>query len=61
MYAHRARKPQAGARIILDGGTDIECRGVPMNDEVCCAVTNLTHGDTVRARCTGTPFASVPR
>jgi len=51
MYDHVARKLESGALIILDGGTgtDIERRGVPMNDEVWCAVANLTHGDTVRA------------
>lgn len=51
MYDHLARKLESGALIILDGGTgtDIERRGVPMNDEVWCAVANLTHGDTVRA------------
>lgn len=51
MYNHVAHKLQSGALIILDGGTgtDIERRGVPMNDEVWCAAANLTHGETVRA------------
>ena len=51
MYDHLARKLESGALIVLDGGTgtDIERRGVPMNDEVWCAMANLTHGETVRA------------
>lgn len=51
MYDHLVRKLESGALIVLDGGTgtDIERRGVPMNDEVWCAVANLTDGDTVRA------------
>lgn len=50
MYDHLARKLEAGALIILDGGTgtDIERRGVPMDDEFWCAMANLTHGDAVR-------------
>ena len=51
MYEVLAQKLDKGALIILDGGTgtDIQRRGVPMNDEVWCAMANLTHGDTVRA------------
>jgi len=51
MYDHIARKLRSGELVILDGGvgTDIERRGVPMNDEVWCATANLTHGDEVRA------------
>jgi S-methylmethionine-dependent homocysteine/selenocysteine methylase len=51
MYDHIARKLQSGELVILDGGvgTDIERRGVPMNDEAWCATANLTHGDEVRA------------
>lgn len=51
MYETLAHKLESGALIILDGGTgtDIQQRGVPMNDDVWCAVANLTHGDTVRA------------
>lgn len=51
MYDHLQRKLQAGDLIILDGGTgtDIERRGVAMDDEFWCAMANLSHGDTVRA------------
>jgi len=51
MYDRIAHKLQSGELVILDGGvgTDIERRGVPMNDEVWCATVNLTHGDEVRA------------
>ncbi|NIR61244.1 MAG: homocysteine S-methyltransferase family protein, partial [Gammaproteobacteria bacterium] len=50
MYEVLAQKLETGALIILDGGTgtDIQRRGVPMNDEVWCAMANLTHGDSVR-------------
>ncbi|MDX1610163.1 MAG: homocysteine S-methyltransferase family protein [Halofilum sp. (in: g-proteobacteria)] len=51
MYDHLERKLQSGDLIILDGGTgtDIERRGVAMDDEFWCAMANLSHGDTVRA------------
>ena len=51
MYEHIARKLAAGDTIIIDGatGTEIQRRGVPMDDEVWCATANLTHPDVVRA------------
>lgn len=51
MYNEIARKLAGGEVVILDGGTgtEIQRRGVAMDDEVWCATANLTAGDTVRA------------
>lgn len=51
MYNEIARKLAGGEVVVLDGGTgtEIQRRGVAMDDEVWCATANLTAGDTVRA------------
>ncbi len=51
MYTSVEIKLAAGDAVILDGGTgtDIQARGVPMNDDNWCAEANLTHPDVVRA------------
>ncbi len=50
MYDHIAAKLARGDVIILDGGTgtDIQRRGVPMNNSTWCAEANLSHPDVVR-------------
>lgn len=51
MYESVERKLREGGTVILDGGTgtDLQRRGVPMDDAVWCAMANLSHGDVVRA------------
>jgi S-methylmethionine-dependent homocysteine/selenocysteine methylase len=46
-----SKRLAAGAVVVLDGGmgTELEARGVPMNDGAWCAIANLEHYDTVRA------------
>lgn len=46
---HAAR--EGGAIIIIDGamGTELQARGVPMDDRAWCGVANLTHPELVRA------------
>lgn len=51
MYKEIARKLSENRTVILDGGTgtEIQRRGVAMDDAVWCAMANLAHGDVVRA------------
>ena len=51
MYEKLRAKIADGRLVILDGGTgtDIQRRGVPMDDETWCAEVNLTHPDVVRS------------
>lgn len=50
MYNQIARKLAQGGTVVLDGGTgtEIQRRGVAMDDEVWCATANLTHGEVIR-------------
>lgn len=51
MYDAVARRLAAGELVILDGGTgtEIQRRGVTMDDQVWCAMANRSDADTVRA------------
>ncbi len=73
MYEPLAHKLAAGETILLDGatGTELQRRGVPMDDEVWCATANLSapaavqavHADYIRAGAeviTANTFATSP-
>src|SRR5438094_10566685 len=46
-----SRRLAAGDVVVIDGatGTELQARGVPMDDAACCGVANLEHADVVRA------------
>ncbi len=51
MYQPVEQAITSGSIVILDGGTgtEIQLRGVPMNDETWCAEANRTHPEIIRA------------
>ena len=48
--AHLSARLAAGEVVVIDGatGTELQARGVPMDDDAWCGVANLEHADVVR-------------
>ncbi len=51
MYDEIRSRLAAGETVVIDGatGTELQRRGVPMSDEVWCALATMSHGDILQA------------